>query len=130
VLKEFGVDKCETITYFGSRDAYSGKWRRKDPDIYVWGIHTEGLIDNKEYVWRIPRKIVLSGAYKNWRVDDEILVKTKHGENTVKITKIGQKDDYPCFEIPERVKEVVKNLCSYKSAVREYSSELADMLGY
>lgn len=130
VLQEFGVEKCETITYFGDRSSYNDRWKRIDGDIYVWGKHLEETSNNKEYVWRIPKMSILSGEYKYWHIGDEILVQTKHGYKKAQITKIGLKDDYPNFEIPERVKEVVKNLCSYKSAVREYSSELADMLGY
>lgn len=130
VLKELGVKKCETVTYFGSRGTYNNRWRRIDNDIYVWGRHMEEPSNNKEYVWRIPKHHIISGVYKNWKVGDEILVQTKYGEKKAIIVKIGNEKDYPNFNFPERIKEVIRNLSSYKVAMREYNTELADMLGY
>ena len=130
VLKELGVKKCETVTYFGSRGTYNNRWRRIDNDIYVWGRHMEEPSNNKEYVWRIPKHHIISGTYKNWKVGDEILVQTKYGEKKAIIVKIGNETDYPNFDFPERIKEVIKNLNSYKVAMRKYNTELADMLGY
>lgn len=130
VLKELGVPKCKTITYFGKRDTYDNKWRRIDGSIYVWGRHIGEQANDKDYVWRMPKRYIASGTYKKWKVGDKILVQTKYGEKEATIVKIGNEADYPNFDFPERIKEVVVNLSVYKSALREYSNELANMLGY
>ena len=130
VLQEFGAKECKAITYFGDRNSYNKRWSRIDNDIYVWGKHLEDVLNEKDYVWKIPKRYIITGLYRYWKVGDEILVQTKYGEKRAIITKIGRQKDYSNFNLPKKIKPVVINLNSYKAAMREYDIEIANMLGY
>lgn len=72
VLKENGVDDVEVILI---NQNYVNK------TVYVFGCHSG---NGKEYVWRIPKKVKADKII----VGSNILVQTKFGVKTIKVTRV------------------------------------------
>lgn len=84
-------------------DKKKAKSYRDTETLYIFGIHLGGI---KERVWRAPNKF-----QKEWEailsIGDIVMVKTKHGNALIKVTRIERLTKCP-VDIP--VKRVVKRL--------------------
>lgn len=85
------------------RDKKKVRSYRDTETLYVFGIHPKG---NKERVWRVPNKF-----QKEWEdildVGDLVMVRTKHGNALIRVTRIESLSKCP-VDMP--VKRVVERL--------------------
>lgn len=110
VLKENGIEDAVVVISNTRKKCWERKTRngntsnyKNQPTTYVYGKHV-GKHNNKEYVWRVPKKWV--GWTAIHKVGDVVYVNTEHGNKPIVITRIETLSTCP---VNLRVKKVCRN---------------------
>ena len=122
VLKENNVEEAEVKISNRRKKCWYRKnvndWKashyRKEPTTYVYGIHPNGLVNGKEYIWRVPKS--WNWFSENVQVGDMIRCNTYYGVNTVIISRVLVTDECP---VDIRVKKVASKTIKRNGCVVE-----------